>query len=118
MCFGQCLKIQLTHKIILHILRPQKSNALSIKLGIDWFSGLPAIAFALPENSRGTKTYSFRPHINFGLDDDYLGNFRRSLVGNLGLRMYLNVSPGDYVIRFFPNLPLLIYERNKRANEY
>jgi pimeloyl-ACP methyl ester carboxylesterase len=54
--------------------------ALSIlqRLGIHWFSGLPVIAFALPENAKGTRTYSFRLFSNFRPDEDYLGDFRRS----------------------------------------
>jgi pimeloyl-ACP methyl ester carboxylesterase len=54
--------------------------ALSIlhRLGIDWFSGLPVIAFALPENAPGTRTYSFRLFSNFRPHEDYLGDFSRS----------------------------------------
>jgi alpha-beta hydrolase superfamily lysophospholipase len=54
--------------------------ALSIlhRLGINWFSGLPVIAFALPENAEGTRSYSFRLFSNFRPDGDYLGDFRRS----------------------------------------
>ena len=54
--------------------------ALSIlhRLGIDWFSGLPVIAFALPENAKGTKNYSFRLYSNFAPDRDYLRDFHRS----------------------------------------
>ncbi|MCG6533445.1 MAG: lysophospholipase, partial [Syntrophales bacterium LBB04] len=54
--------------------------ALSIlhRLGINWFSGLPVIAFALPENAIGTRSYSFRLYSNFCPDEDYLGDFRRS----------------------------------------
>ena len=54
--------------------------ALSIlhRFGIDWFSGLPVLAFALPESVReGTRTYSFRLFSNFRPDEDYLGDFRR-----------------------------------------
>ncbi|OGP55556.1 MAG: hypothetical protein A2Y65_00870 [Deltaproteobacteria bacterium RBG_13_52_11] len=47
-------------------------------LDIDWFSGLPVIAFALPEGAYGTRTYSYRLFANFGPDYDYLGDFRRS----------------------------------------
>jgi pimeloyl-ACP methyl ester carboxylesterase len=47
-------------------------------IGIDWFSGLPVIAFALPEDTKGTKVYSYRLFANFGPDRDYLGDFRRS----------------------------------------
>jgi pimeloyl-ACP methyl ester carboxylesterase len=47
-------------------------------LGIDWFSGLPVLAFALPENAKGTKTYSYRLFANFRPDHDYLEDFRRS----------------------------------------
>jgi pimeloyl-ACP methyl ester carboxylesterase len=47
-------------------------------LGIDWFSGLPVMAFALPENARGTRTYSYRLLTNFAPDFDYLGDFRRA----------------------------------------
>ena len=48
------------------------------RFGVDWFSGLPVLAFALPENGKGTKTYSYRLFANFRPDDDYLGDFRRS----------------------------------------
>lgn len=47
-------------------------------IGIDWFSGLPVIAFALPEDTKGTRIYSYRLFANFGPDRDYLGDFRRS----------------------------------------
>lgn len=54
--------------------------AISILNGIhiDWFSGLPVIAFALPEGPYGTRTYSYRLFANFAPDFDYLGDFRRT----------------------------------------
>ena len=54
--------------------------ALSIlhRIRIDWFSGLPVLAFALPENAKATRTYSYRLFVDFRPDDDYLGDFRRS----------------------------------------
>ena len=47
-------------------------------IGIDWFSGLPVIAFAIPADSKGTKTYSYRLLANFAPHSDYLADFRRS----------------------------------------
>jgi alpha-beta hydrolase superfamily lysophospholipase len=47
-------------------------------IGIDWFSGLPVIAFALPADAKGTKTYSYRLWTNFAPHSDYLADIRRS----------------------------------------
>ena len=54
--------------------------ALSIlhRLGIDWFSGLPVLAFAVPPDAPVTKTYSFRLWTNFGPGSDYLGGLGRA----------------------------------------
>jgi pimeloyl-ACP methyl ester carboxylesterase len=46
------------------------------RLGVRWFDGLPAIAFAVSPGTDQTPTYSFRLLRNFGADDDYLGDFR------------------------------------------
>ena len=46
-------------------------------IGIDWFSGLPVIAFATPGDVC-TKTYSYRLLVNFSPHADYLADFRRS----------------------------------------
>ncbi|MCJ7546149.1 MAG: alpha/beta hydrolase [Deltaproteobacteria bacterium] len=47
-------------------------------IGIDWFSGLPVIAFAIPADAWGTRTYSYRLSANFVPHSDYLADFRRS----------------------------------------
>lgn len=54
--------------------------ALSIlhRLGIDWFSGLPVLAFAVPPDAPVTKSYSFRLWANFGPGPDYLDRLRRA----------------------------------------
>lgn len=48
------------------------------RIGIHWFDGLPAVAFAAsPEMSEAqTTTYSMRLARNFGCDSDCLGDFR------------------------------------------
>lgn len=54
--------------------------ALSIlhRLGIDWFSGLPVLAFAVPPDAPVTKTYSFRLWANFGPGPDYVERLRHA----------------------------------------
>jgi pimeloyl-ACP methyl ester carboxylesterase len=47
-------------------------------IGIHWFSGLPVIAFAIPSDAWGTKTYSYRLWADFVRNSDYLADFRRS----------------------------------------
>lgn len=46
------------------------------KLGIETFSGLPVVVFALPPDAPGTKSYSFRLARNYGPHDDYVGDVR------------------------------------------
>lgn len=50
------------------------------RLSIDWFLGLPVVAFAIPENATDilTGTYSYRLWANYRAHSDYLGEFRRS----------------------------------------
>ncbi len=54
--------------------------ALSIlqRLGINWFFGLPVLAFAVPPDAPVTKTYSFRLWANFGPGIDYIGSLDRA----------------------------------------
>ncbi len=47
------------------------------RIGIDWFSGLPVIAFATPGDVC-TKTYSYRLFADFIRSSDYLADFRRT----------------------------------------
>ena len=46
-------------------------------VGIERFDGLPVIAFALPPEAPGTKTYSFRLYRNYGPHPDYVDDVRR-----------------------------------------
>ena len=49
------------------------------RLGIDWFNGLPIVAFAtLPKAPNLTSVYSFRLAVNFGAPRDYLTALGRS----------------------------------------
>jgi pimeloyl-ACP methyl ester carboxylesterase len=50
------------------------------RLGIDWFLGLPVVAFAIPENTKDilTGTYSYRLWANYRPHSDYLGEFQHS----------------------------------------
>jgi alpha-beta hydrolase superfamily lysophospholipase len=72
-------------------LRPRVGGWVSIALpriialtivnsiGIDWFNGLPIIAFATsPKATNLTGAYSFRLAINFGAPDDYLSGLGKS----------------------------------------
>jgi pimeloyl-ACP methyl ester carboxylesterase len=61
-------------------------------LGIDWFSGLPVMAFALPAEVHGARTYSYRLLTNFAPDFDYLGDFRRA-----NAMIYVLVGKNDEV---------------------
>ena len=47
-------------------------------LGIDLFAGLPVMAFALPADAPGTRTYSYRLFRNFGPHRDYVDDVRRA----------------------------------------
>ena len=49
-------------------------------LGLDWFAGLPVVAFATPEDAKDilTGTYSYRLWANYRSPRDYLDEFRRS----------------------------------------
>lgn len=48
------------------------------RIGIAAFDGLPVLAFALPEKTPLTKTYSYRLFSNFRPDTDYLKDFSQS----------------------------------------
>ncbi|MEJ0046401.1 MAG: alpha/beta hydrolase [Rhodospirillales bacterium] len=50
------------------------------KIGITGFNSLPVIAFGLPAGNPAhlTPGYSYRLLLNFGPDDDYLGDLRRT----------------------------------------
>jgi pimeloyl-ACP methyl ester carboxylesterase len=52
------------------------------RLGIEWFSGLPVLAFAIPQDLTDilTGSYSYRLFANYRPHDDYLEDFRRSSV--------------------------------------
>jgi non-heme chloroperoxidase len=53
--------------------------ALLNRLGIDWFNGLPIVAFATsPKAPNLTSVYSFRLAIDFGAPHDYLAALGRS----------------------------------------
>jgi non-heme chloroperoxidase len=53
--------------------------ALMNRLGIDWFNGLPIVAFATsPKDPNLTSVYSFRLAIDFGATRDYLAALGRS----------------------------------------
>ena len=62
--------------------KPFVSRIIAVELfhriGIQAFDALPVIAFALPEQSALTKTYSYRLFSNFRPNPDYLGDVRRS----------------------------------------
>ncbi len=45
--------------------------------GLDVLQGLPVIAFALPQQSTGTRTYSYRLLRNYAAHDDYIEDVRR-----------------------------------------
>jgi pimeloyl-ACP methyl ester carboxylesterase len=48
-------------------------------LGVHFWDGLPVLAFPVPANTDSvTRTYSWRLQKNFGADDDYLGDIRRT----------------------------------------
>ena len=52
--------------------------AVLSRLGIDAFGGLPVVAFALPPEAPGTRTYSFRLFRNYAPHDDYVGEVRKN----------------------------------------
>jgi non-heme chloroperoxidase len=53
--------------------------AILNRIGIDWFNGLPIVAFATsPKASNVTSVYSFRLAVNFGAPRDYLAALGRS----------------------------------------
>lgn len=45
--------------------------------GIEAFGGLPVIAFSLPPDAPGTKTYSYRLYRNYGPHQDFVDDVRR-----------------------------------------
>jgi pimeloyl-ACP methyl ester carboxylesterase len=50
------------------------------QLGVHIWDGLPVLAFPVPANiDATTSTYSWRMYKNFGADDDYLGDIRRTV---------------------------------------
>jgi pimeloyl-ACP methyl ester carboxylesterase len=53
--------------------------ALLNRLGVDWFNGLPIVAFATsPKAPNLTSAYSFRLAVDFGAPRDYLAGLGRS----------------------------------------
>jgi pimeloyl-ACP methyl ester carboxylesterase len=49
------------------------------RVGINWFNGLPIVAFATsPKASNLTSVYSFRLAVDFGASRDYLAGLGRS----------------------------------------
>lgn len=47
------------------------------RTGIDVLGGLPVIAFSLPSDAPGTKTYSYRLYRNYGPHEDFVDDVRR-----------------------------------------
>src|ERR1700726_983869 len=77
--------------------------ALLNRLGVDWFNGLPIVAFATsPKAPNLTSVYSFRLAVDFGAPRDYLAGLGRS-----AKPAALLVGGGDEL--FFPDrfAPLL-----------
>ena len=88
------------------------------RLGIDWFNGLPMIAFATsPKATNLTDTYSFRLATNFGAPPDYLAALGKStkpaavLVGSADELFYperfaplLQPARGDLPVTIIPGV--------------
>lgn len=84
------------------------------RIGIDWFNGLPIVAFATtPKAKHLTSSYSFRLAIDFGASRDYLAGLARStkpaalLVGEADELFYAgNYAPLFKPVR--PSLPIAV----------
>lgn len=64
------------------------------RLGIDGLGGLPVVAFALPPEAPGTKTYSFRLYRNYGPHENYTEDVRAN-----GRKLTVLAGADDEVFR-------------------
>lgn len=88
--------------------------ALLNRIGIDWFNGLPIVAFATsPKAKHLTSAYSYRLALDFGASRDYLAGVARStkpaalLVGGSDELFYAETyAPLFKPVR--PNLPIAV----------
>jgi non-heme chloroperoxidase len=88
--------------------------ALLHRVGIDWFSGLPIVAYSVPPKATNfTAVYSYRLAVDFGAPRDYLARLRRStkpvalLIGGAD-ELYYPKRFGPLLTSVRPELSLIV----------